>query len=62
MRGVTLRASDNPHINRNSEQKGDTTCRRMCAKPSLDSHCSPLVILRGWREGKGEVVREEEEE
>lgn len=56
MRGVTLRASDNPHINRNSEQKGDTTCRRMCAKPSLDSHCSLLVILRGWREGEGEVV------
>lgn len=56
MCGVTLRASDNPHINRNSEQKGDTTCRRMCAKPSLDSHCLLLVILRGWREGEEEVV------
>lgn len=61
MHGVTLRASDNPHINRNSEQKGDTTCRRMCAKPSLDSHCLLLVILRGWREGEEEVVGEEEE-
>lgn len=59
---MTLRASDNPHINRNSEQKDDTTCRRMCAKPSLDSHCSLLVILRGWREGEEEVMGKEEEE
>lgn len=62
MRGVTLRANDNPHINRNSEQKGDTTCRRMCAKPSLDSYCLLLVILCGWREREEEVLGEEEEE
>lgn len=48
---VMLRASDNPHINRNSEQKGNTACRRICAKPYLDSHCSLLVIFCGLRRG-----------
>lgn len=48
---VMLRASDNPHTNRNSEQKGNTACRGICAKPRLDSYCLLLVIFCGLRRG-----------